>query len=154
MGPITLADTVGLDICYHVGENLTRSFGGDMPDILKTKVDAGKLGKKKTGEGFYIWDKGKPKKDKISSEHSKQDIQDRLIFKYLNECVACLDDNIVESAEHADAALIFGTGFAPFKGGPINHIKDQGTETMLNKLKILHEKFGDRFKPAAGWVDL
>ncbi len=152
MGPITLADTVGLDICYHVGENLTRSFGGELPPILKQKVDAEHLGKK-SGKGFYTWEKGKPVKTKISESYDNQSIEDRLLFRYINECIACLHEQVVNSPEHLDGALIFGTGFAPFTGGPINYILDQQPSAMLQKLEQLHEQFGERFKPSDGWTD-
>ncbi len=153
MGPITLADSVGLDICYHVGENLTRHFGGDLPELLKQKVKAGDLGKK-TGKGFYIWEKGRPKKPDTASGGSTADCQDRLIFRYLNECVACLHEGIVKSSQQLDAALIFGTGFAPFRGGPINYIHARGPADMLARLQVLYEKHGERFKPSAGWKAL
>ncbi len=155
MGPITLADTVGLDICYQVGENLTKSFGGALPELLKRKVNDGHLGKK-TGQGFYTWEKGRPKKGwfakgNMTSARQVDDIEDRLVFRYLNECIACLHEGIVENRSQLDAALIFGTGFAPFTGGPINHITDQQPAAMLERLKQLHNRYGDRFKPSSGW---
>ncbi|NNC99605.1 MAG: crotonase [Gammaproteobacteria bacterium] len=154
MGPITLADTVGLDICHHVAENLTQSYGGEMPEVLSNKVKAGKLGKK-TGKGFYNWVKGKPQKPKTESSYSPPaDLQDRMIFRFLNETVACLYEGIVDSPALADGGLIFGTGFAPFRGGPVNYIVDQCQQSMLERLNTLHEKYGDRFKPSDGWTRL
>ncbi|MGI9316153.1 MAG: 3-hydroxyacyl-CoA dehydrogenase NAD-binding domain-containing protein [bacterium] len=154
MGPITLADTVGLDICQHVAQNLTESYGGEMPEALSHKVEAGKLGKK-SGEGFYKWVKGKPEKTKTPSDYSAPaDLEDRLVFRYLNETVACLNEEIVETAQLADGGLIFGTGFAPFRGGPVNYILNGGQSAMLEKLESLHQKYGDRFKPNGGWTDL
>ena len=156
MGPITLADTVGLDICLQVGENLTKSFGGEIPELLKQKVNDGHLGKK-TGQGFYIWENGRPKKDWFAKgmtlSRQVDDIEDRLVFRYLNECIACLHEGIVDNRSQLDAALIFGTGFAPFTGGPINHITDQQPAVMLDRLKRLHNRYGDRFKPSAGWKE-
>ena len=157
MGPITLADTVGLDICYQVGENLSKHFGGALPELLKQKVNDGHLGKK-TGQGFYIWEKGRPKKSwslkgNMTSGQQVDDIEDRLIFRYLNECIACLHEGIVENRSQLDAALIFGTGFAPFTGGPITHIIDQQPAAMLERLKQLHNRYGDRFKPSSGWEE-
>ncbi|MBX2868531.1 MAG: enoyl-CoA hydratase/isomerase family protein [Acidiferrobacterales bacterium] len=154
MGPITLADTVGLDICQNVAANLNESFGGEMPQALVKKVEAGHLGKK-SGKGFYEWEKGKPKKPKTNASYkAAPDLEDRLVFRFLNETIACLDENIIDSTQLADGGLIFGTGFAPFRGGPVNYIFDQGVDTMRNKLESLHEKYGDRFKPAAGWSTL
>ncbi len=154
MGPITLADTVGLDICAHVGENLTQSFGGVLPQLLKQKVNDGCLGKK-SGRGFYTWDKGQPKQDQQQSSRTSnnrvRDIEARLIFRYLNECIACLHEGITKDAAQLDAALIFGTGFAPFRGGPIHYITEQQPAMILQRLKQLHDTYGTRFKPAEGW---
>ena len=157
MGPITLADTVGLDICHQVGENLSQSFGGTLPELLQQKVYDGHLGKK-SGRGFYTWEKGRIKKDHSvlarSSNQPDNDIEDRLMFRYLNESVACLHEGIVSDSAQLDAALIFATGFAPFRGGPIHHIADQQPPLMLARLKQLHDKYGARFQPAEGWSNL
>lgn len=154
MGPITLADTVGLDICKHVAENLNESYGGEMPDVLVQKVESGKLGKK-TGEGFYVWNKGKPQKPKVDNDYQQSaDLEDRLVFRFLNETIACLHEGIVDNRSLADGGLIFGTGFAPFRGGPVNYIMDQGKDTMLDRLQSLHEKYGERFRPSDGWTSL
>ncbi len=151
MGPVTLADTVGLDICYHVAENLTQTYGGKVPDGLKEKIDKGDLGKK-TGQGFYSWHKGRPQKEKLDSDYKAPvDITDRMILRYLNEAVACLREGIVESVDHLDAGLIFGTGFAPFRGGPMQYIREQGDKQLLKKLNELQEKYGERFKANSGW---
>ena len=150
MGPITLADTVGLDVCYQVGTNLVDSFGGTLPDLLKQKVDNAQLGKK-TGHGFYAWEKGQPKENQHKGDQHSDDIEDRLIFRYLNECIACLHEGIVADREQLDAALIFATGFAPFRGGPIQHITAQQPALVLQRLKQLHDNHGARFKPAEGW---
>jgi 3-hydroxyacyl-CoA dehydrogenase/enoyl-CoA hydratase/3-hydroxybutyryl-CoA epimerase len=154
MGPITLADTVGLDICQHVATNLSESYGGEVPSVLSQKVEAGKLGKK-SGEGFYKWSKGKADKSDGPKDYSAPaDLEDRLVFRYLNEAVACLNESIVTSGQLADGGLIFGTGFAPFRGGPINYIIDNDQQAMLSKLESLHQKYGDRFKPNEGWRSL
>jgi len=154
MGPITLADTVGLDICKNVASNLNESFGGEMPEALLKKVEAGDLGKK-SGRGFYAWEKGKPVKEKASSEYqAAPDLEDRMVFRFLNETIACLSEGIIESHQLADGGLIFGTGFAPFRGGPVNYILDEGVEKMREKLETLHQKYGDRFKPAPGWESI
>ncbi len=150
MGPVTLADTVGLDICHHVGETL--GAGGPLPAILKSKVDAGELGRK-TGKGFYTWKKGKPVKEKTDSGQDRGDLEDRLIFRYLNECMECLHLGIVDSPSRLDAAMVFGTGFAPFTGGPTHYIREQGVEAMLDRLHGLHHRYGERFRPSKGWLE-
>ena len=154
VGPITLADTVGLDICLHVAQNLSERYGFEVPEALRKKVEAGKLGKK-SGEGFYRWVKGKPQKAATEGNARTQaSIADRLIFRYLNEAVACLHEGVVARADLLDAGLIFGTGFAPHLGGPINYIVAHGQDNLLRKLNTLHEQYGARFKPAAGWKAL
>jgi 3-hydroxyacyl-CoA dehydrogenase/enoyl-CoA hydratase/3-hydroxybutyryl-CoA epimerase len=122
MGPLELADTVGLDICLHVGEILAETVGGSVPDTLAKDVKNGLLGKK-SGKGFYSWKKGKPiKNSKLDWDGDAQQIQDRLINKLLNEAQKCLDEGLVEDADLLDAGTIFGTGFAPFRGGPMHYI--------------------------------
>jgi 3-hydroxyacyl-CoA dehydrogenase/enoyl-CoA hydratase/3-hydroxybutyryl-CoA epimerase len=117
MGPIELADTVGLDVIASVGKVLGRSAEGTK---LQALVDAKKLGKK-TGEGFYTWDKDKAVKngggfDKTELERLGRDLVEPLI----RECEKVRDEKIVENADLVDAGVIFGTGFAPFRGGPLH----------------------------------
>lgn len=153
MGPVELADTVGLDICLSVAENLSESLGGEVPESLRSMVAAGKLGKK-SGEGFYTWNSGRPDKPDSNSSNNRDKISDRLIFRFLNETVTCLREGVVTNGDHLDAGMIFGTGFAPFRGGPLNYIKHTGTERMHLQLKALQEKFGERFEPDPGWQNL
>lgn len=152
MGPVELADTVGLDICLSVAENLSESLGGEVPDSLRDKVNAKQLGKK-SGEGFYVWKGGRPNKP-TSTKSDQTDISDRLIFRFLNETVACIREGVVTKGDHLDAGMIFGTGFAPFRGGPLHYIKHQGAAKMHQRLKNLQKKYGDRFKPDTGWQKL
>jgi 3-hydroxyacyl-CoA dehydrogenase/enoyl-CoA hydratase/3-hydroxybutyryl-CoA epimerase len=123
MGPIALADTVGLDICAAAGKALA---GADAtpPKRLQQLLDAGKLGKK-SGEGFYRWEKGKPVKG--AADPVTDDLIGRIIDPYLAEAQKAVAEGIVADADLADAGLIFGTGFAPFRGGPMNHLKALGT---------------------------
>jgi 3-hydroxyacyl-CoA dehydrogenase/enoyl-CoA hydratase/3-hydroxybutyryl-CoA epimerase len=157
MGPIELADTVGLDICAHVAENLTASFGGNVPAELKAKVDAGKLGKK-TGAGFYQWKNGKPEKLKKSEGEEAHavpaDLTDRMVLRFVNEAVACLREEIVSDADLLDAGVIFGTGFAPFRGGPMHYINSEGAARLRTRLESLADRYGERFTPDAGWQQL
>jgi 3-hydroxyacyl-CoA dehydrogenase/enoyl-CoA hydratase/3-hydroxybutyryl-CoA epimerase len=116
MGPIELADTVGLDICVAVG----RMLGSDAvpPVKLMTLVDAGKLGKK-TGQGFYSWVNGKPQKQAAGAVPAG--LAQRLVSPYVQEAKAALAERIVADADLVDAGAIFGTGFAPFRGGPLHY---------------------------------
>lgn len=154
MGPVELADTVGLDVALSVAKILGKEFGHAVPKRLEQMVEAKKLGKK-TGEGFYEYDDdGKPKKDKSRANAGPDDLQDRLIFPMLNEAIACLREEVVEDSELLDGGVIFGTGFAPFRGGPANYIRSQGQDRMRERLEALHQRHGDRFKPDAGWTTI
>ncbi|OGT33916.1 MAG: crotonase [Gammaproteobacteria bacterium RIFCSPHIGHO2_02_FULL_39_13] len=155
MGPITLADKVGLDICLSVAQNLSQYFDVTMPERLRTMVSAGHLGVK-SGEGFYRYHKGKPiNVKKVDPTSIPSDISDRMIFRMLNEAVACLSEKVVADSDLLDAGMIFGTGFAPFLGGPIQYARTRGIKTVVARLDEFAKRFGDRFKPhQAGWQKL
>jgi 3-hydroxyacyl-CoA dehydrogenase/enoyl-CoA hydratase/3-hydroxybutyryl-CoA epimerase len=117
MGPIELADTVGLDVCAHVGRTFGLSPDGS---LLARLVEQKKLGKK-TDEGFYVWKDGKPEKgDKSYDKAEIERLGRELVEPLIRESQRALDDNVVESADLVDAGVIFGTGFAPFRGGPLH----------------------------------
>jgi 3-hydroxyacyl-CoA dehydrogenase/enoyl-CoA hydratase/3-hydroxybutyryl-CoA epimerase len=122
MGPIELADTVGLDICLAVGKELAGE-NAEVPKKLAELVAGGKLGRK-TGRGFYAWKDGKAKKGSAGAVPA--DLSAKLMAPYLREARAAVAEGIVADADLADAGLIFGTGFAPFRGGPLNYLKEQG----------------------------
>ena len=151
MGPIELIDTVGLDVASGVGAELAPFLGLPIPDALATPPEAGKRGKK-DGQGLYKWENGKPLKPALPKDYEiPSDLEDRLILPLLNEAVACLHDGVVSDAELLDAGVIFGTGFAPFRGGPIQYIRETGVEGLLARMSVLQQRYGDRFKPRAGW---
>ncbi len=155
MGPIELADQVGLDICLHVAEMLRNSLGNDMPPApqwLKDKVARGELGKK-TGQGFYRWSDGKAEKQGQAAS-PPADATDRMILPMLNVCVACLREGVVENEEIVDGAMIFATGFAPFRGGPLHYARTRGIADVRDTLARLAEKHGPRFTPDTGWDTL
>ena len=153
MGPIELADQVGLDICLAVGDMLRSKFGEaalpPAPDWLRDKVKKGELGRK-TGKGFYEWKDGKAVK-MPSPVQPTDEMIDRLVLPMSNVCVACLREGIVDNSDVVDGAMIFGTGYAPFRGGPLNYARTRGSANIVAALKALETKFGDRFKPDAGW---
>ncbi|MCW8923244.1 MAG: 3-hydroxyacyl-CoA dehydrogenase NAD-binding domain-containing protein [Gammaproteobacteria bacterium] len=153
MGPIELADTVGLDICKNVAGILSKTMAMELPKNLEHIVDLGNLGKK-TGSGFYKYKKGKARKNKKVEHYNLQQIQDRLIVKLLNESVACLREGIVENKDMIDAGIIFGAGFAPFRSGPIHHIQSEGVENIINRIDDLEKRYGERFKPDEYWLEL
>ena len=126
MGPIMLADTVGLDICLAVAQDLADVTGDKVPEFLQTWVEQGRLGKK-SGQGFYRYNKGKPVMDKANvSSKEQQEITDRLITRIVDEAKRCLDEGVVEDADLLDAGMVFGTGFAPFRGGVMKYAADEG----------------------------
>jgi len=149
MGPVELADTVGLDVCLHVGRILAESFGRPAPTQLARMVEAKQLGRK-SGKGFYEWRDGKPIKPPASGQ-PPPDLTDRLILPMLNESVACLRERVVEEADLLDAGVIFGTGFAPFRGGPIAYARARGIANVVRALKELEGRYGSRFAPDEGW---
>jgi 3-hydroxyacyl-CoA dehydrogenase/enoyl-CoA hydratase/3-hydroxybutyryl-CoA epimerase len=155
MGPIELADQVGLDICLAVGDMLRSKFGDSLPPTpawLREKVAKGELGRK-TGKGFYIWRDGKADKasGSASTAQPTPEMIDRLILPMSNVCVACLREGIVDNADVVDGAMIFGTGYAPFRGGPLNYARSRGPENVVSTLRALEQKFGGRFAPDSGW---
>jgi 3-hydroxyacyl-CoA dehydrogenase/enoyl-CoA hydratase/3-hydroxybutyryl-CoA epimerase len=124
MGPAELADTVGLDICLAAGKALAKST--EVPKVLANKVALGHLGKK-TGQGLYRYENGKPVKGQPDAFDAS--LVDELIEPYLREAEAVLREGIVADADLVDAGLIFGTGFAPFRGGPIQYQRTRGQAT-------------------------
>lgn len=154
MGPIELADTVGLDVCLYAAENLMHYFGGTVPALLRKLVEQKHLGKK-TGKGFYVYKNDKPLKPKlIKSYRVPEDVVERLIFRMLNEAVACLREGIVPDADFVDAGMILGAGFPPFRGGPIHYIHEQGEPLLLQRMNLLSQRYGERFLPNKGWHEI
>jgi 3-hydroxyacyl-CoA dehydrogenase/enoyl-CoA hydratase/3-hydroxybutyryl-CoA epimerase len=179
MGPIELADEVGLDICLSVAEHLRQTlkpsadardmFERPLPDIpqwLQDKVAKGELGRK-TGKGLYEWKNGKAVKQPPAIPHPPQpasaaqanadgvaEMTDRLILPMIDACVACLRQRVVADEETVDGAMIFGTGFAPFRGGPLHYARARGVGNVLAALELLASKYGERFRPDPGWSQL
>jgi 3-hydroxyacyl-CoA dehydrogenase/enoyl-CoA hydratase/3-hydroxybutyryl-CoA epimerase len=124
MGPAELADTVGLDICLAAGKALGKNVSSeaDAPQILANKVALGQLGKK-TGQGIYRYVDGKAVKGQPGAHDAA--LVEALIEPYLTEAKAVLAEGIVADAELVDAGLIFGTGFAPFRGGPLHYLNSK-----------------------------
>ena len=152
MGPVELADTVGLDICLSVAKNLSKYHHTVIPERLIKMVEAGQLGRK-SGSGFYTYKNGKRVKEKMKvlPTLDAQTIQQRLIGRMLNESVACLREHVIGDQDMLDAGMIFGTGFAPFTGGPLNYARSVGIDKIVSQLRELETQYGERFAPDAGW---
>ncbi|WP_173932243.1 3-hydroxyacyl-CoA dehydrogenase NAD-binding domain-containing protein [Chelativorans sp. Marseille-P2723] len=163
MGPIELADRIGLDICLEVARMLKERLSDPMPDIppwLVQKVESGATGRK-AGRGLYAYDeKGRPRKEEVKVSEGAEapradpEMTDRLILPMLNILVRLLRENIVEDPEQADAAMIFGTGFAPFRGGPLHYARSRGIDNIVSRLRELEKRHGARFAPDEGWEGL
>ena len=155
MGPIELCDVVGLDVVVHVGDIITRELQRDMPPYaqhLRELVAARKLGRK-SGQGFYTWKDGKAVRP--STEGTvPADLADRLILALLNESAACLREHVVEDADLLDAGVVFGTGFAPFRGGPLHYARTRGVPVVIARLNELEQRYGKRFHPDELWATL
>jgi 3-hydroxyacyl-CoA dehydrogenase/enoyl-CoA hydratase/3-hydroxybutyryl-CoA epimerase len=152
MGPIELADQVGLDICLHVAETLKASLDRPMPDlsqVLRNKVELGELGRK-SGKGFYTWKDGAAVKERNAPKPTN-DMSERLILPMLDVCVSCLREGVVADEDTVDGAMIFATGFAPFRGGPMHYARSRGAQNVRQELERLAQRHGDRFRPDPGW---
>jgi 3-hydroxyacyl-CoA dehydrogenase/enoyl-CoA hydratase/3-hydroxybutyryl-CoA epimerase len=153
MGPIELGDKVGLDIALHVAGILADSLGLEAPEILHEMVDAGRIGQKSPTGGFYRYEKGRPvRKDQFPPPDA--DLIDRLILKLINEAAACYSDGIVGDIDLLDAGVVFGTGFAPFTGGPIHYARSVGHDRLIERLNAQVAKHGSRFEPHPAWADI
>lgn len=152
MGPIELADVVGLDVAAHVGEIVARELGRPAPNLtrLRELMAAKKLGRK-SGAGFYVWQDGKAQKPPAPGVAPPADLIDRLILVLVNECAACLREHVVDDPDLIDAAVIFGTGFAPFRGGPLAYARSRGVASVVTRLQELAAHYGPRFQPDSGW---
>lgn len=149
MGPIELADVVGLDVVMSVGKVFFQSAEA-APKVLTQLYEQKKFGKK-TGAGFYVWEQDKPRKPEPAGRQAPADLQDRLLLPLINEAVAVLREHIVEDADLIDAGAIFGAGFAPFRGGPLQYARTRGVDAIMTRLQELRQAHGERFTPDAGW---
>lgn len=148
MGPLKLADMVGLDVCLAAGSVLAEARGAEIPKTLAEMVEAGNLGRK-TGQGFHHWKNGEA--SRLHGRKPTRDCEDRLILSMVREAVHCLHEGLVERADWIDAGLVLGTGFAPFTGGPLELVRKRSVETVQRRLEGLEKRCGPRFSPGPGW---
>ena len=152
VGPAELADQVGLDVGIAVADSLKAGLDKPLPvppETLRAKVTAGDLGRK-SGKGIYAWKGGEPQKAKSLAKPT-QEMTDRLILPMIDACLECLRKGVVEDDDVADGAMVFGAGFAPFRGGPIHYARQAGAQTLKARMEALAAMHGERFRPDQGW---
>jgi 3-hydroxyacyl-CoA dehydrogenase/enoyl-CoA hydratase/3-hydroxybutyryl-CoA epimerase len=163
VGPVTLLDEVGIDVGEKVGKILHAAFGARMapPEALHAISGAGRLGRKNR-KGFYVYDgkpHGKHKEvdvtvyDLLPGGRTRKavetrEIQDRVVLQMVNEAIRCLGEGILRSPRDGDVGAVFGLGFPPFLGGPFRWADTVGTAALLEKVRALEARFGERFAPA------
>lgn len=160
MGPFVLADEVGNDVAYKVTQTFFDAYGDRMkiPEITKAVYDAGLYGKK-IGKGFYLYNGEKRKENpqihellqKIKTEKrqiSDEDVVDRLTLSMANEASRCLEEGVVKDPMYVDMALIYGTGFPPFRAGLLHYVDSLGVKNVVSKLEAFSKVYGERFKPS------
>ena len=166
VGPIALLDDVGLDVAVKAGEVLAAAFPDRMkPAGQESLVAQGRLGRK-AGKGFYEYAEGKrgdPAREAYEALHvtpaekpplSQGEIESRLLLLMINEAAYCLEEGVVARPEKLDLAMIFGTGFPPFRGGLLKHADEIGLDTVTEKLRELAARHGSRFTPAPSLNEL
>jgi 3-hydroxyacyl-CoA dehydrogenase/enoyl-CoA hydratase/3-hydroxybutyryl-CoA epimerase len=149
MGPVELADTVGLDICLSVAEELSGPLHTPVPESLRRMVADQHLGKK-SGAGFYQYD-ARGRARAVTVKPVDGPVTERLILRLLNEAVACLREGVVADADAVDIGMVYGTGFAPYLGGPMRYVESLGETGISHSLYRLSQEYGNRFKPDPGW---
>ena len=154
MGPLRLIDEIGVDITVAIAETLANPLGSraQMPVILRKMQEAKLLGRK-AGSGFYQYEAGKQKGENEALQtwrrnsgitFSAEELAHRLIFLMVNEAARCLQEKVVNAPEDADFGMILGTGFAPFRGGPLRFAEFFGLRKLvaeMNRLAQSHDKF-------------
>ncbi len=151
MGPVAVADRVGLDIALDVAAKLGAALDAELPTVpewLHRKVAEGELGRK-TGRGLYVWEGERPTKDK-NAPPPDEAMRERLILAMVNTAAACLRERVCADADILDAAMIFGAGFAPFRGGPCRYARARGLDDVRGALEALAATSGARFAPDPG----
>lgn len=172
VGPITLADEVGIDVAAHVasflGQHLGQRMLGPNPEALQALVKAGILGRK-SGAGFFMYPKtGKKQKGarQLNQEAAKiiakyregrpqtgkelgsEEIQQRMLSRFVNEAALCLQDGIIANAVDGDIGAVFGMGFPPFVGGPFRYVDAMGSAKFVDMMNRFADKYGPQFAPA------
>mmetsp|Transcript_48228 Transcript_48228/g.134922 ORF Transcript_48228/g.134922 Transcript_48228/m.134922 type:complete len:324 (+) Transcript_48228:648-1619(+) len=175
VGPITLVDEVGIDVANHVREFLGSADmgvrmqgGGTEVNVLAEMVEKGFLGKK-SGKGFFIYPEGKGKGKKtvnpevearskeLITEDLKlgsEEIRNRLLSRFVNEAVLCLQDGVLENPADGDIGAVFGCGFLPYTGGPFRMLDAVGIDTYTDMMQGFADKYGEQFEPCQLMKDM
>ena len=172
MGPLRLIDEVGVDVAMHVAKTLAAHFGGRMhiPGILGRMIDAKMFGRK-SGGGFYIHEKKESRPNpavielapftgtktrlrpasarqvRTRTNESREELQERMVLLMINESARCIQEQIVTAPEDVDFAMIMGTGFAPFRGGPLRYADSLGAQRAAGAMDSLASRGADHFTP-------
>ena len=151
MGPLRLIDEIGVDITVDIADTLAKAYGkrDQSPEILRKMLSAKMLGRK-SGSGFYKYE-GKQQTPNDSLQQWRRAGQDealpnRLVFLMVNEAARCLEEKVVESPEDADYGMILGTGFAPFRGGPLRFADSFELKKLVDEMERLAQK-DEKFVP-------
>jgi 3-hydroxyacyl-CoA dehydrogenase/enoyl-CoA hydratase/3-hydroxybutyryl-CoA epimerase len=159
VGPIALMVEVGIDVGAKVSKILYHAFGERMapPASMQKVLEDGRLGRKNK-RGFYVYDGKEKRPDETVYDlqprgrerrtFEPRDIQERLVFAFLNEAARCLEDGILRSPRDGDVGAIFGLGFPAFLGGPFRYLDHLGARFATEVLERLSAHHGDRFRPA------
>jgi 3-hydroxyacyl-CoA dehydrogenase/enoyl-CoA hydratase/3-hydroxybutyryl-CoA epimerase len=157
MGPLRLIDEVGVDIAEDVARTLAAAFPERLrvPAILPKMMQAGLLGRK-TRKGFYLHENREatlnPGVNNLrtgSQGLTREELQRRMVLLMVNEAARCFEEGVVDSPADVDFGMVMGTGFAPFRGGPLRHADSLGTAKVAGDLAQLAETAGSHFAPCA-----
>lgn len=157
MGPLRLIDEIGVDITVDIANTLEKPFGrrNRAPEILHKMQTAKMLGRK-TGSGFYKYE-GKQQVDNDALQEWRlasggnvvaENLADRLVFLMVNEAAHCLEEGVISTPEDADFGMMMGTGFAPFRGGPLRYADHYGLKKLVSEMDGLHSQAGEKFVPS------